>query len=110
MCSLLKNTSHLCSQANDGMAYLLLSSALEPNILNIINLILLPTKIWRAHEEENDEKKKNYSLLDISLDPTCCETNELRFSLLKTEDNESLRLNSTKLTFAEGCNFNNCIV
>ncbi len=111
MCSFLKNTAYLCSQANETTAFLIASSKFKPDILNQISLILQPTKIWRTYETDcNDKTKNNYTLREISLNPVDKVSKELHFSLFENDEEGVLRLNSIKHLFEEDCNFNSTIM
>lgn len=105
MCSLLKNLANLCSQANDEVSFLIVSSKFIPDKLNKINLILNPLKIWRSREENG-----KYIWREISLNPVVNTTTELQFSLKGSGEEGGVCLNSIKSFIQETCNFNNSIL
>lgn len=105
MCSLLKNLANLCSQANDEVSFLIVSSKFIPDKLNKINLILNPLKIWRSREENG-----KYIWREISLNPVVNTTTELQFSLKGSGEEGVVCLNSIKSFIQETCNFNNSIL
>lgn len=110
MCSLLKNTIHICSQTHNSTSFLIISSKFKPEKLNVLNLIFKPIRIWRSYESNDNNKVKNYILREISLNPICNTRKQLQFSLLKNEGNNILRLSSIKHLFEEDCNFNNVVL